>query len=61
MISVTVTTDNAAFRHDDGTLNRDEAARVLTEAAEKIRDGADTGTVLDYNGNAVAAFHVTED
>lgn len=60
-VSVKIATDNAAFRLEDGTLDRFEVARVMREAADKVEAGYSTGRLMDANGNDVGGFLVTED
>ena len=35
---------------------RDEVARLLRDAAESVDEGADSGTLRDFNGNAVGTW-----
>ena len=56
--------DNSAFCvHDDNNNRRPEPqweiARILEEAAEKIRDGNREGILLDVNGNSVGKYKIT--
>lgn len=65
-VTVTIRTEGAAFRGDrtdetDDSLNRDEVARLIREAAVWIEQGATARPLVDYNGNAVGSFTVTED
>ena len=49
-----IATDNAAF---DGPDTRDhEVARILNEAAKRLRQGFDSGRCIDFNGNVVGEF-----
>lgn len=64
-VTVTIRTENAAFRGDrhdetDDSLNREEVARLLRAAADKIMGGSDHGALVDYNGNGVGGFTVDE-
>lgn len=50
--TLTIETDNAAFRDDPS-----EVARILREVARKIQhEGKDYGTIMDVNGNKVGEF-----
>lgn len=69
-VTVTIRTENAALRgygadddndNGDNPLNRDEVARLLREAADWIEQGATARPLVDYNGNIVGRFDVTED
>ena len=64
-VIVSIRTEGAAFRGDrfdteDDSLNRDEVARLLREAADKIEGGSDHGALVDYNGNGTGGFSVDE-
>ncbi len=52
MFTLTIRTDNAAFRDDYNT----EIARILEEVADRVRDGAISGACRDVNGNTVGGF-----
>ncbi len=56
--NVIIDVNNAAFAAD----RRDEVARILRFAAQKVEDGADTFIVRDINGNIVGsgAFSIFE-
>lgn len=56
--------DNSAFCvHDENKNLRSEPqweiARILEEAAEKVRDGNREGILLDVNGNLVGKYKIT--
>lgn len=60
MLTLTIKTDNAAFADDDGTESdeamRRECARILRDAARKLENGSDHGTLHDVNGNRCGSF-----
>lgn len=65
-VTITVKTDSAAFRpdaegFDPGPLDTREVARVVQDVTEQIKGGRVQGIALDYNGNTVATFAITED
>jgi hypothetical protein len=56
MFTLSFRTDNAAFAEDFPGL---EAARILTEIAWQLRNGATEGHARDANGNRVGDFALT--
>ena len=56
MLTVKFKTDNAAFSDDSDTL---EVTRLLREVADKIQQGRTEGVVIDYNGNQVGTYKLT--
>lgn len=56
MFRLTIETDNAAFAEDSAT---EEVARILEDAAKRLRDGVRTSTLRDSNGNTVGQFSLT--
>ncbi len=57
MFTLTIVTDNAAFE-DAGA--GEEVGRLLEEAADQLRNGAQGGPLFDYNGNRVGAYALEE-
>lgn len=60
-VTVTIRTGNAAFRDDEGALERAEVLRVLNSAATQLVMGHDRAKLFDVNGNVVGDLVVTED
>lgn len=59
MIRVEFDTDNAVFAEPpEGEGLPVEAARILTDAAERIGNGVMLGRLRDLNGNSVGYFEV---
>jgi hypothetical protein len=58
MFTMSIKTGNAAFGEGNGPY---EVGRILREAADHIENGANTGSVRDFNGNAVAEFDLAID
>ena len=58
-LTLKITMVNAAF-FNDGNDGREEVARILGRAAEKILEGQDRGRLHDINGNKVGEFDITE-
>ena len=56
MLTVKFKTDNAAFSDDADTL---EVTRLLREVADEIQQGSTSGAILDYNGNKVGTYKLT--
>ena len=52
MFTLKFDTDNSAF--DDAP--REEIARILKEAAEKVIYGENDGKILDENGNTIGKW-----
>jgi len=59
-VTVTLDTESAALREEDGSLNRQEVAVVLSILAHRISEGDDDGWIRDSNGANVGSFLVTE-
>ncbi len=57
MFTLFIVTDNAAFE-DAGA--GEEVSRLLEEAAEQLRNGAQAGPLFDCNGNRVGAYAMEE-
>jgi len=61
-ITITITTDNAAFSDDPSV----EVARILQKYAARLRESyppiedLDGDRLLDYNGNTVGKVEVSE-
>lgn len=53
-ITITIRTVNAAF---DGQESF-EVARILRELADKIENGQEPNSVMDYNGNKVGNVEI---
>jgi len=51
-LTINIKMDNAAF--EDG----DEAARLLHEVTEHVRNGDLGGTIYDINGNKVGQYRI---
>lgn len=56
MFNLTIKTNAAAFGEDAPT-EREELARILRDAADRLDDGQDFGTLRDINGNTVGEFN----
>ena len=52
-LNISVDIDNSAFEGQEG---RSETARVLKAIASRIESGANSGKILDINGNVVGKF-----
>lgn len=50
-VKIDFKTSNAAFEDDPY-----EAVRIIREVADKINNGATSGTIQDINGNTVGKF-----
>ena len=55
-MSITFTTDNAAYQSPEGGLDRWAIAASINEVAEDIKSGLSSGVVMDVNGNKVGAW-----
>ena len=64
MFKLTMETSNAAFGPgdgDDAAYERDlEVARILKAVSDSLCRGATSGRCMDYNGNAVGTWELTE-
>ena len=49
--------DNAAF---DDLGRADEISRILKRIEQRIQDGEDGGGIVDYNGNRVGEWEISE-
>jgi hypothetical protein len=58
-LTLTMEMDNAAFGDHDYERG-DEVGRLLGKVGEKISDGYTEGGLMDYNGNTVGHWEVTE-
>lgn len=56
MFSLTFRTTNAAFHERDGAA---EVVRILRETAARIEAGEREKSILDFNGNLVGRFRLT--
>lgn len=55
-MSITFTTDNAAYQSPEGGLDRLAIADSVNKVAEDIKSGLSSGVVMDVNGNKVGAW-----
>ena len=55
-MSITFTTDNAAYQLPEGGLDRWAIAASINEVAEDIKNGLSSGVVMDVNGNKVGTW-----
>ena len=55
-MSITFTTDNAAYQLPEGRLDRWAIAASINEVAEDIKNGLSSGVVMDVNGNKVGPW-----
>lgn len=55
-MSITFTTDNAAYQLPEGGLDRWAIADSVNKVAEDIKSGLSSGVVMDVNGNKVGAW-----
>ena len=62
MFKLEINTDGAAFRDEDGNLDKNgsEVCRLLKSIAEKINDGYTNVSLLDINGNKVGEWFYEE-
>jgi hypothetical protein len=57
MFKLEFETGNAAFTDN----LREECARILRKIADQLESGRECGRCMDYNGNAVGDWELTED
>lgn len=57
-LSITISLDNAAYYHQDDSLNADEVYRNLQDIARRIESGFRSGSVRDYNGNTTGHWAI---
>ena len=55
-MSITFTTDNAAYQLPEGGLDHWAIADSVNKVAEDIKNGLSSGVVMDVNGNKVGAW-----
>lgn len=58
MVKINFSTENAAFRDEEGRLETWEINRILTEISYKIKIGYTSGVIMDYNGNKVGEWTI---
>ncbi len=58
-LTIRFSLENAAFRHEDDSLNYFEISRALQKIAKQIENGSDGGSVRDINGNTVGEWKIT--
>lgn len=51
-------TDNDAFRFEDGTLDEEAVANELRKIADAVGGGCQNGAVMDANGNRVGSWRI---
>ena len=60
MLTVKFKTDNAAFNDTiSGNADTLEVVRLLREVADEIQQGQTDGAIMDYNGNKVGTYKLT--
>ncbi len=58
-ITITFNLDNAAFKHDDGTLDHDQVAIIIWNIQDDISRGDTEGIIKDDSGNTVGKWAIT--
>jgi len=62
MITITIKTDNAAFKDIDGeSLDYTYMASLIRDIADKVDDGQLDFPIYDINGNKVGTFTAIEE
>jgi hypothetical protein len=61
MFKLEFKTDNAAFGESFPTECSDECARILSAISQRLRQGDVRGRCIDYNGNCVGTWELTDD
>lgn len=62
-VTITINTDNAAFREHGAHAGAAEVARLLRDSADEIEAlglRTDSASLRDYNGNTVGEWRVSE-
>lgn len=58
-LSLELNLDNAAYKHDDGSLDMGQVAVSVWNVQDLISEGDSSGIIRDENGNKVGSWEIT--
>ena len=59
-LTIKINLDNAAFKHDDGSLDYGTVSETVYIVSKWVESGEKSGSIGDGNGNTVGKFEIKE-